>query len=79
MPNSIQPKEYSMGGGIDGTSYSSDGDPNVLNSNRNDDGQWLNANFDNPDNQWNVSGAFALLVPETLFTSHPAPAGSSFS
>lgn len=69
IPNSIQPGEYSMGGGTEGASYISDGNPNVLNSNRNDDGQWLNANWDHPDNQWNDNGAFAFLVPETLFTS----------
>jgi hypothetical protein len=63
MPDSIQLGEYSMGSGIEGTSYNSDGDPNVLNANRNDDGQWLNANWDHPDNHWNDNGAFAFLVP----------------
>ena len=53
-----------MGSGKGGASHDSDGDPNVLNSDRNDDGQWLNANFDHPDNQWNDNGAFAFLVPE---------------
>jgi hypothetical protein len=79
MSDSIQLGEYSMSSGIGGASYNSDGDPNVLNANRNDDGQWLNANFDHPDNRWNDNGAFAFLVPATLFISHPASAGSSFS
>jgi len=69
MPNTIQPQEYSRGGEMDETFYISDGDPNVLNTNRNDDGRWLNTNWDHPDNQWNDNGAFAFLVPETLFIS----------
>jgi len=67
-----------MSGGTDGVSYNSDGNPNVLNVNRNDNGQWLNANLDHLDNQWNDSGAFAFLVPENLFISCPASAGLSF-
>ena len=78
MPDSIQLGEHSMSGGMGGTSYNSDGNPNVLNANRNDGGRWLNANWDNPDNHWNDNGAFAFLVPETLFISRPAPAGLSF-
>ena len=42
----------------------SDGDPNLLNSNRNDDGRWLNANYDRPDNEWNDNGGFAFVVPQ---------------
>lgn len=67
-----------MGSVIDGISYNSDGNPNVLNANRNDDGQCVNANWDNPDNQWNDNGAFAFVIPATLFISHPASAGLSF-
>lgn len=67
-----------MGSGIDGASYNSDGNPNVLNANRDDDDRWLNANWDHPDNHWNDNGAFAFLVPATLFMSHPALAGRSF-
>lgn len=67
-----------MSSGMDGVSYKSDGNPNVLNVNRNDDGQWVNANWDNPGNQWNDNGAFTFLVPATLFISHPASAGLSF-
>ncbi len=69
MPNSIQPREYSIGSGIDGHAHNSDGNPNVLNSNRNDDGRWLNANWDKPGNQWNDNGAFAFPVSATLFIS----------
>ena len=69
MPDQIQIKEYSMSGETDGTPHFSDGDPNVLNSNRNDGGQWVNAYRDNPDNQWNDNGAFVFPVSETLFIS----------
>ena len=44
--------------------YISDGDPNLLNANRNDDGQWLNANYDNPDNRWNRSNGFAFAASQ---------------
>ena len=59
----MQPGEYSTGSGLGGASHNSDGDPNVLYANRNDDGRWVNANWDNPGNQWNTNGAFAFLVP----------------
>jgi hypothetical protein len=62
MPNKIQPGEYSMGGGMGGIPYNSDGDPNLLNVNR--DGRWLNANYDNPDNQWNRDNGFAFVVSQ---------------
>lgn len=68
-----------MGGGTDGASHVSDGDPNVLNANRGDDSQWLNTNWDKPDNQWNDNGAFAFTVPATHFISRPALAGLSFA
>ncbi len=64
MPDSIQPGEYSMGGGTDDVSCDSDGDPNLLNSNRNDDGRRLYANYDRPDDNWNDNGGFAFAVPQ---------------
>ena len=71
ITNTIQPGEHSVGGGMNGASHVSDGNPNVLNSNRNDDGSWVNTNWDKPDNQWNDNGACAFLVPATLFISRP--------
>ncbi len=47
----------------------SDGNPNVLNSNRYGGGQWVNTYWDNPDNQWGEDGAFAFPVPATIFIS----------
>jgi hypothetical protein len=49
---------------MDGTPYNSDGDPNLLNVNRNDDGSWLNTNYDNPDNRWSDNGGFAFVVSQ---------------
>ena len=42
----------------------SDGDPNLLNANRNDDGRWLNAYYDKPDNRWNRENGFAFVVSQ---------------
>jgi len=42
----------------------SDGDPNLLNTNRYDDGQGLNAYYDNLDNRWNRENGFAFVVPQ---------------
>ncbi|OGG62221.1 hypothetical protein A3C19_03050 [Candidatus Kaiserbacteria bacterium RIFCSPHIGHO2_02_FULL_54_22] len=41
----------------------SDGNPNVFNVNRNDDGLWLNANNGRPDNEWNPENRFIFLRP----------------
>ena len=42
----------------------SDGNPNLLGANRNDDGRWLNAFWDNPDNTWNRDNGFAFAVSQ---------------
>ena len=55
-----------MGGGIEEKIHNSDGHPNVLKAHRND-GSYVNANYDNPENQWNDNGAFAF--PATHFIS----------
>ncbi len=41
-----------------------DGDPNLLSTNRNDDGSWLNAYNDRPDNKWNRANGFAFAVSQ---------------
>ena len=41
----------------------SDGDPYVLFADRDGDGQWVLAGWDNPDDQWGGVGAFAFVVP----------------
>ena len=64
MPNTIQPWEYSSGGGIDDILRNSDGNPNLLNANRNDGGRRLNTYYDNPDNQWNDNGGFAFSLSQ---------------
>ena len=42
----------------------SDGNPNLLSTNRNDDGQWLNTYYDYPDNSWNRENGFAFIVSQ---------------
>lgn len=42
----------------------SDGDPNLLHSNRDDDGRWLFAHCDRPDDEWYDVGGFAFVVPQ---------------
>ena len=49
---------------MDDIAHISDGDPNLLNANRDDDGQWLNTSYDNPDNEWNRDNGFAFVVPQ---------------
>lgn len=75
MPHKIQPGEYSKGSGMDDILYNSDGNPNLLGTNRNDDGSWLNTYYDNPDNRWNRNNGFVFVVPQlSSFLSRP-PAG----
>ncbi|MBI3589327.1 MAG: hypothetical protein HY093_02865 [Candidatus Liptonbacteria bacterium] len=68
----------------------SDGDPKLLNANRNDDGRWLNTCFDNPDNKWNRENGFAFAVSQlalflpllsrgVLFCKLTAPAAEHFA
>jgi hypothetical protein len=48
-----------------------DDDPNLLSANRNDDGRWLNAYYDDPGNRWNRENGFAFVVPQiSSFLSH---------
>ena len=49
---------------MDDMSCNSDGDPNLLGANRNDDGRWLNAYYDNPDNRWSRGDGFAFAVSQ---------------
>ena len=80
MPNTIQPREYSKGGGSDGISHNSDGDPKLLGTNRNDDGHWLNAYYDKPDNRWNRENGFAFVVSQiSSFLPHYFVGGVLFS
>lgn len=47
-----------MGGALHITD--SDGNPNVFNVEHDDDGQYLNANYANPDNQWNADNVWVF-------------------
>ena len=60
----FNPFEYSGDGGLGDIPLNSDGDLKLLNANRNDDGSWLNTNYDNPDNRWNRENGFAFVVSQ---------------
>lgn len=67
-----------MDGGTDGRMHvtDSDGNPNVFNVGRNDDGkQLLNANYANPDNRWNLGNEIVFRLRKSLHFS-PAPLGA---
>ena len=53
---------YQVGSGMDGTTYEADrnGNPNVFNVERNEDGLWLNNNWAKPTNDWNPSDEFVF-------------------
>jgi hypothetical protein len=54
----------------------SDGNPNVFNVNRNDDGKLkLNNNNAKPDNRWNDNNEFVFRVPRNSFHFSPAFVG----
>lgn len=50
------------GSGADGFSRISEGNPNLLSTNRNDNDPWLNTYYDKPDNKWNRDNGFAFAV-----------------
>ena len=61
----------SRGSGTGGLLRISDGNPNLLAANRNDNGRWLNAYYDKPDNEWNRDNGFAFVVSQlSSFLSH---------
>ena len=62
----------------------------MLNANRNDDGRWLNAYNDRPDNRWNRDNGFAFAVSQlssflsgfhwrVLFGELPIPSAEHFT
>lgn len=44
------------------TNADSDGNPNVFNLERNDDGLWMNNNWAKPDNTWNPDNKFVFRL-----------------
>ena len=79
MLNTIQSREYSRGGGRDEIFRNTDGEPNVLNANCNDDGRWFSAGWSDPDRKWDAYGVFVFLVPAALFISLYTFCKESFS
>ncbi|MFZ2832026.1 MAG: hypothetical protein WAZ40_02640 [Minisyncoccia bacterium] len=77
MRNTIQPREYSKGDGMEGILYiiDSDGNRKLFNVKRNDDGKrYLNGNNGNPDNVWNADARFVFRRRNSFHFS-PAFAG----
>lgn len=80
MTNTIQSREYSKDSGTDGYMHVTDsnGNPNVFNVKRNDDGKrWLNANYANPNDHWNLDNTIVIVLRNSLH-SLPARAGKVF-
>lgn len=49
----------------------SGGDLSLLNANRDNEGRWLSAYYDKPDDNWNSANGFAFALPQiALFLSH---------
>ena len=76
ITNTIQPREYSMGGGTGGSLYKTDSgsNRNIFKVERNDDGKtWLNNNNGNPDNHWNGNNQFVFVRSRNSpsFLSYP--------
>ncbi|NBS67448.1 hypothetical protein EBT31_00850 [bacterium] len=42
--------------------FNSDGNPNVFNVERNDDGSWLNNNWAKPTNKWDANNEFVFRL-----------------
>lgn len=51
---------------MDGILHISDGNPNLLGANRNDDGRKLHAFCGKPDNRWNRENGFAFAVSQII-------------
>ena len=63
---------------MDVLTHISDGDPNLLGANRNDDGRHLNAYYDSPSNRWNRDNGFAFAVSQLSLFHSSATCGVVF-
>ncbi|MBI4117207.1 MAG: hypothetical protein HY451_00740 [Parcubacteria group bacterium] len=81
VPNSIQSGEHSTDGGIGGLPYitDSDGNLNVFNVEHDDNGQWLNTNWFNPQNTWNDDNRFVFVRSRNYLNFSPLNAESFFN
>ena len=72
MPNEIQSGEHSTDSGIEGTAYipDSDGNPNVFNVERNDNGKlWLYYGWAYPDYRWGLDRRIVFRLRNSLHFS----------
>lgn len=60
-----------MGSGTDGAPYNSDrnGNPNVFNLERNEDGLWLNNNIANSDNRWDPDNGLVFCLRNSFLSA----------
>src|SRR3989344_5446388 len=72
IPHTIQPNLFiETGSGADGMAYRTDrdGNPNVFNLERNEDGLWLNDNWTNPTNKWNPDNEFVFRLRKYVLSA----------
>lgn len=76
ITNKIQSQEYLRDSGVDGVMYTTDSDSNpfVFYVKRNDDKPWLNTNWTNSDNRWNLDNEIVFRLRKCVYFSL-APAG----
>ena len=60
-----------MGSGKDGAAYKTDrnGNPNVFNLKRNEDGLWLEDNWAKPENRWNPDNEFVFRLRKCFLSA----------
>ncbi len=72
ITNKIQSREYSRNGGLEEVMHitDSDGNPNVFELKRNDNGKrWFNANWTNPDDKWNLDNEVVFRLRKHAYFS----------
>src|SRR3989344_4508760 len=72
IPHTIQPNLFiETGSGADGAAHRTDrdGNPNVFNLERNEDGLWLNNNWTNPGNKWNPDNEFVFRLRKYVLSA----------
>lgn len=77
MPDSIQPREQSKGGGKGGTIYKTDldGDLNVFDVDHDNDDRWLNTYNGHSDNLYNPDNRIVFVIPRKSRSFSPPQSG----
>lgn len=72
ITDKIQPGEHSKSGGMEGAVHitDSDGNQNVFELKRNNDGKtWLNGNWASPDDKWNLDNEIVFRLRNCVYFS----------